>query len=93
MDPMTTEYGRGKQHRVAYTEVIALTHGISELETTESALVVLAEDESENYKQAMKLAEEAKWREACQQEYDNLTGYHTWTLVDQPPNINIIGSR
>ena len=67
MDPTTTEYGRGKRHRAAYTEVIALAHGISELETTE-------------------------WREACQQEYDNLMGYHTWMLVDRPPNTNIMGS-
>ena len=76
-----------------YIEVVALAHGISELETTESAFMVLAEHELENYKQAMKSTEEAKWREACQQEYNNLIGYHTWMLVDRPPNTNIIGSR
>ena len=64
MGPMTT-YGRGKRHRATYTEVVALAHGVLELETSESALVVLAEDEPENYKQAMKSTEEAKWREAC----------------------------
>ena len=60
MDPTTTEYGRGKRYHAAYIEVVALAHSILELETTESALMVIAEDEPENYKEAMKSAEEAK---------------------------------
>ena len=90
---MTTEYRRGKWHHVTYTEVITLAHSTSELEATESAFMILAEEELENYKQARRPPEETKWKEVCQQEYNNLTGYHTWMLMDQPPNINIVDSH
>ena len=34
-----------------------------------------------------------RWRKACELEYETLLGYHTWILIDRPPNINIVGSR
>ena len=34
-----------------------------------------------------------KWRKSCEEEYETLLGYHTWNLVERPPDINIVGSR
>ena len=33
-----------------------------------------------------------KWKDTCKEEYDTLMGYHTWTLVERPIGINVIGS-
>ena len=93
LDPTNVSYGRGQRHKALYTEVAAFAHGTTNLEHTEHALIVLAEDEPENYKEAMNSLEAQQWRESMKHEYETLMGYRTWTLVDQPPNTNIIGSR
>ena len=33
------------------------------------------------------------WFKSMKLEYGTLMGYHTWTLVERPPNVNIVGSR
>ena len=76
-----------------YAEVVALAHGTSSLEETESAFVVLAEDEPDHYRDAMNSPEADKWKDACKEEYDTLMGYRTWTLVKRPAGINIVGCR
>ena len=78
---------------MATTELITLANGKTNLEQVETALVTLAEDEPENFKEAMASLDAEKWKSACAEEYDTLMGYHTWTLVEKPPNTNIIGSR
>ena len=93
IDPDNTEYGRGKRHTALMAEVIALANGETDLEETEKAFVVLAEDEPSSYKEAMRSENVDRWKEACIAEYGNLTGYNTWTLVEPPPNTNIVGSR
>jgi Reverse transcriptase (RNA-dependent DNA polymerase) len=55
--------------------------------------VTLADDEPENYREAMKSANAGKWRQACEEEYNMLMGYHTWDLVEKPNDANIVGSR
>ena len=93
LDPADETYGRGRRRQAATTELIALANGETNLEQVETALVTLAEDEPENYKEAMASPDAEKWRSACTEEYDTLMGYHTWTLVEKPPNTNIIGSH
>jgi hypothetical protein len=34
-----------------------------------------------------------EWKPACHLDYDTLMGYHTWPLVESPPNTNIVGNR
>ena len=34
-----------------------------------------------------------KWKEAFQEKYKTLLGYHTWKLVKKPPKVNIVGNR
>lgn len=41
----------------------------------------------------MNSPEAKEWRPSCEAEYDILMGYHTWKLVERPPNINIIGCQ
>ena len=67
--------------------------GTADLETLESAFVVLVEDEPANYKDAMNSPNADKWKEACRQEYDLLMGYGTWDLVTAPKDTNVVGSR
>ena len=74
-------------------ELIALANGETNLEEVETTLVTLAEDEPENYKEAMTSPNTEKWKSACTKEYNTLMGYHTWTLIERPPNTNIVGSR
>ena len=73
---------------MASTELIALANGETNLKQIETALVTLAEDKPENYKEAMASPDAEKWKSACTKEYDTLMGYHTWTLVEKPPNTN-----
>ena len=62
-------------------------------EKTETALLVLAEDESENFDVAMKSVNVDEWKLACQKEVDTLQSYNTWELVSSPPKANIVGSH
>ena len=41
----------------------------------------------------MRSNDTTKWRKSCEEEYKTLLGYHTWNLVEKPPDINIVGSR
>ena len=75
------------------TELIALANGENNLESIKTALVTLAKDEPKNYREAMRSPNAGKWKSACDEEYNTLLGYHTWTLVERPPNTNIVGSR
>ena len=93
LNPDNASYGRGKRHQALFTEVSAFAHGITSLEHTEHALVVLADDEPANFREAMKSRDASKWKEACDLEYETLLGYHTWDIVDRPPNVNTVGSR
>jgi Reverse transcriptase (RNA-dependent DNA polymerase) len=93
MDPSNTEYGRGWRNTTLFAEVAAMACGRVELEQAEMALVTLADDEPENYREAMKSANTKKWRQACEEEYNMLMGYHTWDLVEKPDDANIVGSR
>jgi len=86
------EYVRGRR-RALYTEVTAMATGTLDLKSTETALVILAEDEPASYSEAMKSTDKDKWRKACEQEINLLDGYKTWTLVEQPKGKNIVGSR
>ena len=49
LDPKDDSYGRGKQHQDLMTKVAALAHGLTNLESTESALIVLAKDKPDTY--------------------------------------------
>ena len=93
LDPTNTSYGRGKHHQVIYAEAAKFAHGYTDLEHTEQALVTLAEDEPANYREAMDSPQAEQWKDSMQREYETLMGYYTWTLVDRPPNTNIVGSR
>ena len=33
------------------------------------------------------------WSDSMKIKYNILMEYHTWTLVERPPNINMVGSR
>ena len=66
---------------------------ITNLEETEVALVILAEDEPANHQETMKLPNASRWWKACKEEYQSLLSYHTWALVERPPDINIVGSQ
>ena len=92
-NPNDASYGRGKRHQALFTEVAAFAHGYTNLEHTEHALVVLADDEPANYRESTRSPLAKKWREACEIEYETLMGYKTWTLVERPPNVNVVGSR
>jgi len=93
LDPSNTSFGRGRRHQVLQSEVAAMAHGISNLKQTESAFAMLAEDEPASYREAMGSDDADQWKVACQNEYETLMGYHTWNLVERPPNTNVIGSR
>lgn len=83
LNPESDQYGRGRQHKALFTEVAALAHGTSALESIESAFITLAEDEPANYHEVMISPDVSKWKEACKQEYNTLLSYHTWTLVER----------
>ena len=75
------------------SETVALAHGLTNLESIESAFVVLAEDEPSTYQDAMKSPNLEKWMEACCLEYEMIMGYGAWDLVKRPPEVNVIGCR
>ena len=93
LDPDDEAYGRGKRRQVMVPELAALANGENNLENVETALVTLAEDEPESYREAMQSTNAEKWKLACNKEYNTLMGYHTWTLVERLPNTNIVGSH
>ena len=70
-----------------------MADGRMTVEEVEAAYVLLAEDEPDTYQDTMLSENASKWREACKVEYDTLIGYHTWTLVEAPPDTNIVGSQ
>ena len=35
----------------------------------------------------------SKWKEAMQKELDALEKAHTWTVVECPPNVNVVGCK
>ena len=72
---------------------MALAHSLTNLKSTESAFVVLAEDEPNTYQDAMKSSNSEKWMEACCLEYDMIMGYGSWDLVERLPEVNIIRCR
>jgi Reverse transcriptase (RNA-dependent DNA polymerase) len=92
MDPSNVEYGRGRRHALL-SEAAAMAHGERDLEEMETAFVVLANDEPASYKEVMSSENAGEWRRACQAEYDTLMGYQTWTLVEKPSDVNVVGSR
>ena len=75
------------------TEEVALAHGLTNLESTESALIVLAKDEPNMYQDVMKSPDSQKWLQACCLKYDTIMGYSSWELVKRPPEVNIIRCR
>ena len=90
LDPANVSYGRGKRHfKALYSEISTIEGGIH----NEHAYVTLASDEPSNFREAMKSTSGDEWRKACQAEYDTLTGYGTWTLIDRPQNVNVVGNR
>ena len=91
LKPLNTTYGRGMRHKALMAEVSNIANGFSELENIESAFVVLAEDELASYRAAMNSPKAEKWQIACKNEYNVLMGYNTWTLVEKPPDINLVG--
>ena len=92
-NPTNTQYGRGKRIKALYAQIAALAEGTENLEQTEQVFVTLAEDEPSNYQEAMGSTDAEFWRAACEAKYANLRSYGTWTLVEPPPNTNIIGNR
>ena len=49
LDPANQVYGRGKRHQALLASISNIAHGLTDLEETKTALVVLAEDEPTNY--------------------------------------------
>ena len=62
LDPADETYSRGRRcQAAAAAELIALVNGETNLEEVETVLVTLAEDEPENYKEAMTSPDAEKW--------------------------------
>jgi hypothetical protein len=92
LDPANITYGRGKRRlRALYSKISAFTHGEYNL-GDKHAYVTLADDEPFNFREAMKSTDANEWKSACQLEFDMLMDYGTWTLVERPPNTNIVGN-
>jgi Reverse transcriptase (RNA-dependent DNA polymerase) len=89
LDPTNTSFGRGMRCTRA---LYAFANGEYEL-GHELVYVTLADDEPSNFREAMSSTNADEWKAACKLEYDTLMGYGTWTLVERPPNTNIIGNR
>ena len=49
LNPENESYGKGKRHQALLSETADLAHGLTDLESMESAFVVLAEDEPNTY--------------------------------------------
>ena len=93
LDPSNDSHGRGKCHQAIYAAIDAVAQGEVDLEHTESAFVVLADDKPANYQEAINSPDSEWWKASMKKEYETLTGYNTWELVEKPPNTNIIGCR
>ena len=93
LDPANQAYRQEKRHQALLAGVSAMAHRLTDLKETEVALVILAEDEPTNYQEAMWSANTSKWWKSCEEEYKTVLGYHTWTLVEKSPNINIVESQ
>ena len=93
LDPNNNSHGCGKCHQAIYTAIDAIAQGKADLEQTESAFVVLADDEPANYRETINSPDSDKWKESMKKEYSTLMGYNTWELVEKPLNTNIIGCR
>jgi hypothetical protein len=93
LDPNNQSYGRWMHQKAMYVEMSALAHGHTNLEDVETALVVLADDEPANYRDAIRSPNAEKWKDSMDAEYETLMGYRTWNLVERPHNVNIVGNR
>lgn len=49
------------------------------------------EHDHPTYSQAMRGPESAAWKQACREEFNSLLQHNVGTLVDAPPNANILG--
>jgi transposase InsO family protein len=93
LDPTNISYGRGmRRPRALYAQISAFANGTYDL-GSEHVYVTLANDEPSNFREAMNSMNAAEWKKACEIEYDTLIGYGTWTLVERPPDTNIVGNR
>ncbi|KAF8503023.1 hypothetical protein JB92DRAFT_3123524 [Gautieria morchelliformis] len=68
MDPENTVWERKKKYSITHRDS-SIAHRRTELEGTERAFMVLAEDEPGSYKEAMRSENTERWREACEEEY------------------------
>ena len=93
LDPNNKLHGWGKWHQDIYTAINVMAHGLADLEHVESAFIMLAEDEPVNYKEAMDSPNANKWKVSMNNKCDTLMGYHTWELIERPPDTNIVSSR
>jgi len=57
------------------------------------ALIVVDPQEPTTYQQAITGPSSLEWKAAIQEEYNSLVQTGTWTLVDRPPDTNIVGSK
>ena len=93
LDPSNDSHGHGKRHQAIYTAIDVVAQGEANLEHTESAFVVLADDELANYREAINSPDSEQWKASMKKEYNTLMGYNTWELVEKPPNTNIVSCR
>jgi Reverse transcriptase (RNA-dependent DNA polymerase) len=93
LNPSNFTYGHGKHLQALRAKLATMAFGLADIEVTESAFVTLADDEPSRYKEAMSSINAEYWKPSCHVKYDTLIGYHTWTLVERPPNTNIVGNR
>ena len=68
LDPSSQSYSRGKWLQHLWLEVVAMAHQLIDLEATESAFVMLAEDELANYWEAIRLVNADQWRTSMELE-------------------------
>jgi transposase InsO family protein len=57
------------------------------------ATAELSFDEPRSYREAMERPDASEWSDACEREIDQLNKTGTWTLVERPPNTNIVGNK
>ena len=94
LDPSNITYGKGQRSKVPRKEHSDMSaHTNLAHEITDHIFMTLIEDEPPNFRSAMKSPDCKKWMEACQKEYDTLMDFNTWTLVEKPPGINVVGNR
>jgi Reverse transcriptase (RNA-dependent DNA polymerase) len=88
LNPTNKSFGRGMRHARA---LFAFASGEYEL-GHKIAYVTLADDEPSNFQEAMNSMIADEWKAVCKLKYDTLMGYGTWTLIEKPPNTNIVGN-